>query len=290
MVFAVTLTILFIIELLILAVFAALYYRKKFLKQRGISAGIRKELDNLQENYEHNTLGINNINKHFNNVMRQYLDIHLYNRSDDEALLLKRCEFIEAEISSLIEKEQGDDYWNNLCNRLAGLLPTHLLPTEGIVAAAEDPDIIPTADFILSENGDFDIPTLDSEVNINPAIRTMVYVTLNPLQSEIKRLKRIIGRHFGLIGDLKDALTNRSGSTEISLPKLVKELQITHVQFSRSLNSLTKENSRLTKLLSTNSSVTGNSSSVLEINKERAIKPLKEPSKPKKRRRSQSRP
>lgn len=290
MVFTVTLSILIIFELLVLSVLASVYYRRQFLNQRKITTKVRKELDELEEKFDHNILSVENISKQFSSLMCQYLDIQLYNRSESESLLVKRCSFIEAEIKSLIEKEEGEVYWDNLCNRLADLLPTHLLPTDGIVAADDDPDITPPVPIEDQDNEDIDIPILESEVSINPAIRTMVYVTLNPLQSEIKRLKRIIGRHFGLIGDLKDALTNRTNNSEINLPKLVKELQITHVQFSRSLKSLTKENSRLTKLLSTNGSVTGNSSSVLEINKQRAIKPLKEPAKPKKRHRSQSRP
>jgi hypothetical protein len=125
---------------------------------------------------------------------------------------------------------------------------------------------------------DDDVPLLSHKIRIDKNSPTIAYITLTPLQNEIKRLKRIVGRHFGMLSDMKQAIIENKNDLEhfTKLPKALKELQIVHVQLTRSVKALKEENTRLTKILTTNNSIAGDSESLMADSKRKALSSLKQ--------------
>ena len=131
---------------------------------------------------------------------------------------------------------------------------------------------------------------LSQKIRIDKNSPTIAYITLTPLQNEIKRLKRIVGRHFGMLSDMKQAIIENRQDPEkaFKLPKALKDLQIVHVQLTRSVKALKEENARIGKLLTTESSVAGGSMNMLEDSKQKALDAIRQnqPPQPPPRRRS----
>ena len=196
-------------------------------------------------------------------------------RKHEAELLDKRVNFIQAEINSLVNKEDGDDYWDSLCVRLGELMPSPVMNTDTPENNSEILEEI-QPDIVAEE--DNDIPVLSQKIRIDKNSSTIAYITLTPLQNEIKRLKRIVGRHFGMLSDMKQAIIENKQDPEkaFKLPKALKELQIVHVQLTRSVKALKEENARITKLLTTENSVAGGSTNLMEDNKQKALDSIRQ--------------
>ena len=190
-------------------------------------------------------------------------------------------DFIQSEISAIVNKEGGDDYWDQLCIRLADLMPSPAINTEQETDILEHfPEGIETqidAQEVF-EGEDSDIPVLNQAIRIDKNSPAIAYITLTPLQNEIKRLKRIVGRHFGMLSEMKQAIIENKQDPEkqYTLPKALKDLQIVHVQLTRSVKALREENTRITKLLTTDNSVAGGSGSMMEESKQKALKSIRQ--------------
>jgi hypothetical protein len=220
-------------------------------------------------------------------------------RKKEAALIDKRIQFVQSEVDAIVNKEYGDDYWDNLCIRLGELMPSPVINAEqnaDVNAQSEDEqhqgedppadnvaeldvesvDVLPAVE--PDASGEDDIPILSHKIRIDKNSPTIAYITLTPLQNEIKRLKRIVGRHFGMLSDMKQAIIENKQDVEhfTKLPKALKELQIVHVQLTRSVKALKEENVRLTKILTTNNSIAGDSDNLMDDSKRKALASLKQ--------------
>ena len=223
-------------------------------------------------------LELENIGEKFLALVEPLKNTTYKHKKHEIELLDKRINFIQAEIDAIVNKESGDDYWDNLCIRLADLMPSPAISPEQEVGemggVIENLDMQPQ----VYEGDDDEIPVLNQAIRIDKNSPAVAYITLTPLQNEIKRLKRIVGRHFGMLSEMKQAIMENQQNPEkhYTLPKALKDLQITHVQLTRSVKALKEENARITKLLTTDHSVAGGSGSMMEETKQKALKSIRQ--------------
>ena len=320
----ITLAILFVIEIVMVGAIFALLYNKKipgkpFDKNAELVEIYRKRLNDYESKMEANLVDLHNIGDKLGELMEPIKDTAFRHRKKEAQLIDKRIQFIQSEINAIVNKEYGDDYWDNLCIRLSELLPSPVINmgnnqgddinNEETVSEnndneepGDDPGEVVEADteFAIDQmealanaqleaNTDEEIPILSHKIRIDKNSPTIAYITLTPLQNEIKRLKRIVGRHFGMLSDMKQAIIENKNDLEhfTKLPKALKELQIVHVQLTRSVKALKEENARLTKILTTNNSIAGDSADLMDDSKRKALAALRKnqaPQRPSRRR------
>ena len=325
----VTLAILFVVEIVVVGAIFGLLYNKKmpgkpFDKNAELVEIYRKRLNDYETKMEANLVDLHNIGDKLGELMEPIKDTAFRHRKKEAQLIDKRIQFIQSEISAIVNKEYGDDYWDNLCIRLSELLPSPVInmgnnpgdeinneetvaegnyneepgneesgadPAEDVEADTEFAidQMEALANAQLAANADDEIPILSHKIRIDKNSPTIAYITLTPLQNEIKRLKRIVGRHFGMLSDMKQAIIENKNDMEhfTKLPKALKELQIVHVQLTRSVKALKDENARLTKILTTNNSIAGDSADLMDDSKRKALAALKKnqaPQRPSRRR------
>ena len=134
------------------------------------------------------------------------------------------CKMVTGEIQPDVVYEDEDVLAFRDVNPQA---PTHVL-------------VIPRTHIATTNELDGDIPILNQAIRIDKNSPAIAYITLTPLQNEIKRLKRIVGRHFGMLSEMKQAILENQQNPENAynaLPKALKDLQITHVQLTRSVKA-----------------------------------------------------
>jgi len=269
-----TLVILFVIEILAIAVIASILLAKRNHKQEALLEIYRKRAADYEAKLEAEMLELDNVGEKLSKLLEPVKKTHYRHRKNEIELLEKRIQFIQAEISAIVSKEDGDDYWDKLCVRLGDLMPSPVMDINEETSSDETFDINPQ----ITEDVDDDIPTLSQKIRIDKNSPTIAYITLTPLQNEIKRLKRIVGRHFGMLSDMKQAIVENKNDVEnfTKLPRALKELQIVHVQLTRSVKALKEENTRLTKILTTDNSIAGDSNDLMDDSKRKALSSLKQ--------------
>ncbi|HEY5602649.1 MAG TPA: hypothetical protein VIM41_06035 [Gammaproteobacteria bacterium] len=268
-----TLVILFIIELIIISALAALLLAKKNRKQDALLEIYRNRAAEYEKKLESELLELDNIGEKLSKLLEPVKKTHYRHRKKEIELLEKRIQFIQSEINAIVNKEDGEEYWDNLCVRLSDLMPSPVVDIADEQQPGDESGIAPR----VTDDMD-DVPTLSQKIRIDKNSPTIAYITLTPLQTEIKRLKRIVGRHFGMLSDMKQAIVENKNDVEnfTKLPKALRELQIVHVQLTRSVKALKEENARLTKILTTENSITGDSNDLMDDSKRKALAALKQ--------------
>jgi len=278
-----TLILLFLLEVLVIAGLAAAIVLLKKNKHAELLEIYKRRAQDYEEKLENELLELDNIGEKFSRLVEPLKNTTYKHKKAEQELLDKRIGFIQSEIDAIVNKESGDDYWDNLCIRLADLMPSPAISPEmevddmgGMIENLNVPQVL--------DGEENDIPVLSQAIRIDKNSPAIAYITLTPLQNEIKRLKRIVGRHFGMLSEMKQAIIENQHDPEkhYTLPKALKDLQITHVQLTRSVKALKEENARITKLLTTDNSVAGGSSSMLEETKQKALDSIRQ-SQPKNR-------
>lgn len=269
-----TLIILFVIELLVVSALASVLLAKRNRKQTALLEIYRNRAADYEKKLETELLELDNIGEKLDKLLEPVKKTHYRHRKKDIELLEKRIRFIQSEVSAVISKEDGDDYWDNLCVRLGELMPSPVVDINNVGETTDDAELVAQ----IADDSENDIPTLSQKIRIDKNSPTIAYITLTPLQNEIKRLKRIVGRHFGMLSDMKQAIVENKNDVEnfTKLPRALKELQIVHVQLTRSVKALKEENARLTKILTTENSIAGDSSDLMDDSKRKALASLKQ--------------
>jgi predicted secreted protein len=269
-----TLIILFVIELLAVSAIASLLLVRRNHKQAALLEIYRNRAADYEKKLENELLELDNIGEKLTNLLEPVKKTHYRHRKKEIELLEKRIQFIQAEVNAIISKEDGDEYWDKLCVRLGELMPSPVMDVNDEQAPGEETDTVPQ----IVDSIDDDIPTLSQKIRIDKNSPTIAYITLTPLQNEIKRLKRIVGRHFGMLSDMKQAIVENKNDVDnfTKLPRALKELQIVHVQLTRSVKALKEENARLTKILTTENSIAGDSDDLMDDSKRKALASLKQ--------------
>ncbi|KPJ95751.1 MAG: hypothetical protein AMJ55_03140 [Gammaproteobacteria bacterium SG8_15] len=271
-----TLIILFVIELLAVSIIASLLLARRNHKQAALLEIYRNRAADYEKKLENELLELDNIGEKLSNLLEPVKKTHYRHRKKEIELLEKRIQFIQAEVNAIVSKEDGDEYWDKLCVRLGELMPSPVMDVNDEQAQEEetDTDTVPQ----IVDSIDDDIPTLSQKIRIDKNSPTIAYITLTPLQNEIKRLKRIVGRHFGMLSDMKQAIVENKNDVDnfTKLPRALKELQIVHVQLTRSVKALKEENARLTKILTTENSIAGDSDDLMDDSKRKALASLKQ--------------
>jgi len=264
------LILLFIIEIVAIAAIVAAILRLKKGKQSELVNIYRRRLAEYEQKLEADEIDLNNIGEKLTQLLQPIKEITFKHRKQEGALFDKRIQFIQAEIDALANKEYGEQYWDKLCIRLGDLMPS--------------PEIDPnaTTDDRQGSLGilaaDDDVPVLSQKINLDKNVATIAYVTLAPLQNEIRRLKRIVGRHFGTLSDMKQAISENShdSNNSINIAKTLKDLQIVHVQMTRSVKTLRDEHARISKILTSKTSIAGGSTNMLDDSKQKALDAIRQ--------------
>lgn len=273
----ITLIVLFVIEIIVIAGISAAIVLLRRNKNSDLLEIYKRRAQDYEEKLENELLELDNIGEKFTKLVEPLKNTAYKHRKHEIELLDKRISFIQSEIDAIVNRESGDDYWDNLCIRLADLMPSPAISpeqeVEDVGGMMETLDIDEQA-----YDGDEDIPVLNQAIRIDKNSPAVAYITLTPLQNEIKRLKRIVGRHFGMLSEMKQAIIENQQNPEkaYTLPKALKDLQITHVQLTRSVKALKEENTRITKLLTTDNSVAGGSGSMMEETKNKALRSIRQ--------------
>lgn len=281
-----TLLILFFAEIAVVSLLASLLFTRKKHKQVALLEIYRNRVAEYEKKMEAELVELDNIGVKLSELMEPIKKTKYRHRKKESEMLDKRIQFIQAEIDAVVDKEDGDDYWDNLCIRLSELMPSPVVEANPETETEPEADETPQ----LQELDDTEIPTLNQKIRIDKNSPTIAYVTLTPLQSEIKRLKRIVGRHFGMLSDMKQAIVENKNDVDnfTSLPRALKELQIVHVQLTRSVKALKEENARLTKILTTDNSIAGDSDDLMDDSKRKALSSLRQNQAPQRVRRKRS--
>ena len=269
-----TLIILFLVELIVVSLLASLLLARRKHKQAALLEIYRNRAADYEKKMEAELVELDNIGEKLSTLMEPIKNTKYRHRQKESEMLDKRIHFIQSEINAVVDKEDGGDYWDNLCIRLGELMPPPVVEDNaGTLTDLEDNDSPQ-----LQDPDDTEIPTLSQKIRIDKNSPTIAYVTLTPLQSEIKRLKRIVGRHFGMLSDMKQAIVENKNDVDnfTKLPRALKELQIVHVQLTRSVKALKEENARLTKILTTDISIAGDSGDLMDDSKRKALASLKQ--------------
>ncbi len=282
----VILIILFVIEIAAVALLASLLTNRRNHKQEALLEIYRDRADTYEKKMESELVELDNIGEKLSKLMEPIKNTKYMHRKKESEMLDKRIHFIQSEVDAVVNKEDGDEYWDNLCVRLSELMPSPVIDNYPENSNEIEIEEVPQ----LHSPEDSDIPTLSQKIRIDRNSPTIAYVTLTPLQNEIKRLKRIVGRHFGMLSDMKQAIVENKNDVEnfTKLPRALKELQIVHVQLTRSVKALKEENARLTKILTTESSIAGDSGELMDDSKRKALASLKQNQQPQKSRRKRS--
>jgi hypothetical protein len=269
-----TLIILFVIELLAISAIASVLLAKRNHKQSALLEIYRNRAADYEKKLETELLELDNIGEKLDKLLEPVRKTHYRHRKKDIELLDKRIQFIQSEVSAIINKEDGDEYWDKLCVRLGELMPPPIVDIDNEAQSADEAELVPQ----IMDDTENDIPTLSQKIRIDKNSPTIAYITLTPLQNEIKRLKRIVGRHFGMLSDMKQAIIENKNDVDnfTKLPRALKELQIVHVQLTRSVKALKEENARLTKILTTENSIAGDSNDLMDDSKRKALASLKQ--------------
>ena len=269
-----TLIVLFVIEIVVIAGIGAAIVLLRKNKNTDLLEIYKRRAQDYEEKLENELLELDNIGEKFSKLVEPLKNTIYKHKKNEHELLDKRINFIQEEINAIVNKEKGDDYWDNLCIRLADLMPSPAVNAEqdadGMVETLDVPQVY--------DGEDNDIPVLNQAIRIDKNSPAIAYITLTPLQNEIKRLKRIVGRHFGMLSEMKQAILENQQNPEkqYTLPKALKDLQITHVQLTRSVKALREENARISKILTTDSSVAGGNSSMMEETKQKALDSIRQ--------------
>lgn len=272
-----TLIILLVLEVLVIAGIAAAIVLLKKNKNAELLEIYKRRAQDYEEKLENELLELDNVGEKFSRLVEPLKNTVYRHKKAEHELLDKRISFIQAEIDAIVNKESGDDYWDNLCIRLTDLMPSPVISAEqeiedmgGVIESLDLPQV--------HEGEEHDIPVLSQAIRIDKNSPAIAYITLTPLQNEIKRLKRIVGRHFGMLSEMKQAIIENQQNPEkhYTLPKALKDLQITHVQLTRSVKALKEENARISKLLTTDNSVAGGGGSMLEETKQKALDAIRQ--------------
>ncbi|WP_455376822.1 hypothetical protein [Kaarinaea lacus] len=272
-----TLIILFVLEIVVIAGIAAAIVLLRKNKNTDLLEIYKRRAKDYEEKLENELLELDNIGEKFSKLIEPLKNTTYKHKKNEIELLDKRINFIQSEIDAIVNKEKGDDYWDNLCIRLADLMPSPAVSpeeeVEGMGGVMENLDVPQ-----VYEGEDNDIPVLNQAIRIDKNSPAIAYITLTPLQNEIKRLKRIVGRHFGMLSEMKQAILENQQNPEkqYTLPKALKDLQITHVQLTRSVKALKEENARISKILTTENSVAGGSTSMMEETKQKALDSIRQ--------------
>ncbi len=268
-----TLIILFFVELIAVSALASALLARKNRKQTALLEIYRNRAAEFERKLESEQVELDNIGEKLSKLLEPVKKTQYRHRKQEIELLEKRIQFIQSEINAIVSKEDGEEYWDNLCVRLIDLMPSPVVNiTDEQQPDSEDgmaPQIMDDID---------DVPTLSQKIRIDKNSPTIAYITLTPLQTEIKRLKRIVGRHFGMLSDMKQAIIENKNDVEnfTKLPRALKELQIVHVQLTRSVKALKEENARLTRILTTENSIAGGSDDLMDDSKQKALASLKQ--------------
>lgn len=272
-----TLIILFVLEIIVIAGIGAAIVLLRKNKNTELLEIYKRRAKDYEEKLENELLELDNIGEKFTRLIEPLKNTLYKHKKNEQELLDKRINFIQSEIDAIVNKEKGDDYWDNLCIRLADLMPSPAISpeeeVEGMGGVMENLDVPQ-----VYEGEDNDIPVLNQAIRIDKNSPAIAYITLTPLQNEIKRLKRIVGRHFGMLSEMKQAILENQQNPEkqYTLPKALKDLQITHVQLTRSVKALKEENTRISKILTTENSVAGGNSSMMEETKQKALDSIRQ--------------
>jgi len=269
-----TLIILFLVELAVVSVLASLLFTRKKHKQAALLEIYRNRVAEYEKKMEADLVELDNIGEKLSKLMDPIKKAKYRHRQKESDMLDKRIHFIQSEINAVVNKEDGDEYWDNLCIRLSELMPPPVVEANAETQIELEESDLPQ----LQDPEDTEIPTLSQKIRIDKNSPTIAYVTLTPLQNEIKRLKRIVGRHFGMLSDMKQAIVENKNDVEnfTKLPRALKEIQIVHVQLTRSVKALKEENARLTKILTTDNSIAGDSGDLMDDGKRKALASLKQ--------------
>ena len=277
----ITLLILFVIEVILIAGISAAIVLLRKNKHSDLLDIYKARAKEYEEKLETELVELENIGDKFSELIEPIKNTTYRHRKDEGELIDKRIAFIQSEIDAIVNKESGDEYWDALCIRLADLMPSPAITEQQTTEQVEEPiqEFEPAAEPQLVYDGDEnDIPVLSQAIRIDKNSPAVAYITLTPLQNEIKRLKRIVGRHFGMLSEMKQAIIENQQDPEkqYTLPKALKDLQIVHVQLTRSVKALREENTRITKLLTTDNSVAGGSGSMMDESKQKVLKSLRQ--------------
>ncbi|MGD8641282.1 MAG: hypothetical protein PVG89_11685, partial [Gammaproteobacteria bacterium] len=129
-----TLIIIFAIEIVVVGVIFGLLYNKKTTPQKSFDKNAelveiyRKRLADYEQKMEANMVDLQNIGEKLSELMEPIKDTAFRHRKKEAELIDKRIHFVQAEIDAIINKEYGDDYWDNLCIRLSELMPSPIIP------------------------------------------------------------------------------------------------------------------------------------------------------------------
>ena len=272
-----TLIALFVLEIFIIAGLTAAIVLLRKNKNTDLLEIYKRRANDYEKKLEAEMLELDNVGEKLTQLLEPLKNTTYKHKKNEKELLDKRISFIQSEIDALVNKESGDDYWDNLCIRLADLMPSPAISPEQEIE--DSGGVMETLDTENVEGEvDGDIPVLDQAIRIDKNSPQIAYITLTPLQNEIKRLKRIVGRHFGMLSEMKQAILENQQNPEkaYTLPKALKDLQITHVQLTRSVKALKEENTRITKLLTTSNSVAGGSTNMMEKTKNEALQSIRQ--------------
>jgi len=268
------LVLLFIIEIVAIAAIAAAIVRLRKDKNSELIEIYRKRISEYEAKLEAEIVDLSNIGEKLGHLLQPIKDITFKHRKHEGELFDKRIDFIQSEIQTLINKEYGEKYWDKLCIRLSELMPSPTIDSETEEPTVSNDQAVPG---VLSA-AEHDIPVLNQKIRVDKNTATIAYVTLAPLQNEINRLKRIVGRHFGMLSDMKQAIieNNQSATVSAGLVKSLKDLQILHVQLTRGVKALKDEHARISRLLTTKNSIAGGSANMLDDSKQKALDAIRQ--------------
>ncbi|WP_455207686.1 hypothetical protein [Kaarinaea lacus] len=269
-----TLIILFLIELIVISVLASVLLVKRSGKQEALLEIYRNRAAQYEKKLETEQLNLDNIGEKLSHLLEPVKKTHYRHRKKEIEQVEKRIQFIQSEVNAIISKEDGDEYWDKLCIRLSELMPSPIVDVNNEQPTEDEAELAPQ----IRDDTENDIPTLSQKIRIDKNSPTIAYITLTPLQNEIRRLKRIVARHFGMLSEMKQAIVENKNDVEnfTKLPRALKELQIVHVQLTRSVKTLKEENARLTKILTTENSMAGGSDELMDDSKRKALAALKQ--------------
>jgi hypothetical protein len=267
------LIILFFIELIAVSALASALLARKNRKQTALLEIYRNRAAEFEKKLESEQVELDNIGEKLSKLLEPVKKTQYRHRKQEIELLEKRIQFIQSEINAIVNKEDGEEYWDKLCVRLSDLMPSPVMNITDEQQSDIEGEVAPQ----IMDDID-DVPTLSQKIRIDKNSPTIAYITLTPLQTEIKRLKRIVGRHFGMLSDMKEAIIENKNDVEnfTKLPRALKELQIVHVQLTRSVKALKEENARLTRILTTENSIAGDSDGLMDDSKQKALASLKQ--------------
>jgi len=176
---------------------------------------------------------------------------------DHQKLLEIRIAFLESEVNALLDDNAGDDYWTNLYQRLAVLIPANDIeaptsPNQDNVAE----ELAELDDLTIAPS--MEIPTLNEEVVVESPADADDNTQPGTTNKDIKRLRSILSKQVDAITELKQGISGETQDAQSTqnLGAPIEELEVSHAQFNMCINTIEKEITRLTALLEANSDTT----------------------------------